>query len=183
MDDVTATCVFRSEALRAVPWAMDPQPGPLPTSALVLAALLDGWLGATIPDVLSLQRSVSSPLHDGLTAAAHTRLLPSLKQRFPAQVSADAVELLTLLHRGSNPRVADAEESQRRIAELEHALHAQERLVSEQATWIDKLVEAKDWLDDQRLRWERIASERGAELERLRLSSLADRARRADEAP
>jgi hypothetical protein len=92
------------------------------------------------------------------------------------------VELLTLLHPGSNPRVADAGESQRRIAELEDALHAQERLVREQAAWIEKLVEAKTWLDDQRLRWEQIASERGAELEKLRLASLADRAPGADEA-
>jgi glycosyltransferase involved in cell wall biosynthesis len=188
LDDITGTCVLRTDALRSVDQVLDPPIRGLSASTLALAVLLDGWYGVTLPEVLISEADRRDTLHDAIAFLAMTRSLPRLRRRFPDAVLADAVEVLCFVH-------VRLETLARRVGELDEAkkwldtqrlaweatANERARIISEQSAWIQQLEKARNWLEAERRRWEEVAATRGTELEALRSATLGDSRPRVDE--
>jgi glycogen(starch) synthase len=175
LNDLAATCVFRTAALRPLAWILDSPAEAQLASVLALAVLLDGWTSLTVPDVLCTEGRSRGPLHVARDAAVTTRMLRLLQRGFPDLIAADAAQAATVAYLRLDVLARQNDERQRWIVELENgkawlegqrdaweaSTHKLERLFTEQAAWIEKLEQDKKWLESERQRWEQLASKRG----------------------
>lgn len=94
VDDPGPCIAFRRRALASVEW-MENTAGAPGAAELLLAVLLEGWIGTTVPVWLGHRRVRAARLFDE-RLAIRSQLLPRLAQRYPAEHAADAAQLLTL---------------------------------------------------------------------------------------
>lgn len=95
-NDVSPCAVFRTKALGRVAWIFEMPSARVGSSEVALALLLDGWGAMTLPVVLSRREGPADATHQALEAATRTRLLPLLRERYPA-AARDMPQLIGLI--------------------------------------------------------------------------------------